>query len=230
MGGKFEIGKVAGIPVVVDASFLLLLLLWGHTMFTGASSSALSVGFVLVLGAIASILLHEVAHHLTARAFGFHADYMILTGLGSASVWPAALPVLLRPRLAIHLAGPAANGVLSVLFAILDRILEQLGLTSLAGTCELLAAINLLLLLYNLLPAYPLDGGYVFQFLFAPLVGGTRAAQAVGALGLLAAAGLAYLAFAETVSLWLLVLAVLLAITNGLTLASASGVLGHDPN
>ena len=125
-------------------------------------------------------------------------------------------------RTVVSLAGPAANLVLWQAF--------QLAATFAAGqgkglpwmVLTTLASANWLLLIYNLLPAHPLDGGRVLEAWLTPLTGGSWATRIVAVLGLVVCAGLAYMALPD--DFWLLLIAAMLSLYNFQVLQSAGGL------
>lgn len=143
-----------GIPIRLHSSFLVLAaLLILLDVASGGLGSALGT-LLLGLGLFGSVLLHELGHALTARRFGIDTHSITLYPFGGIAALSAE-PQTPRAELWIALAGPAVNFVL----AAAGLGLASLG-TPLMGT---FAAINLALGLFNLLPAFPMDGGRVLR-------------------------------------------------------------------
>ena len=117
MGGKFELGRIAGLPIVVDVSFILLIILWGQHYFTSGNPQLMSAGFVIIVGIAASILVHEFAHAVVGWRFGVQPSHVELNGLGGLCYWASPMRREAWPRIAISLAGPASNFVLYLLFS-----------------------------------------------------------------------------------------------------------------
>ena len=67
---RIEIGRIAGIPIYLDMLFVLVLLIFTYPYFTAGSTRAMSAGFVIVVGLLLSILLHELGHAFAGRLFG----------------------------------------------------------------------------------------------------------------------------------------------------------------
>ncbi len=82
MFSRFEIGRIAGIPIYLDMMFVLVLLFFTYPYFTSGSTQAMSAGFVIVVGLLLSILLHELGHAFAGRLFKAHVSHIELTGLG----------------------------------------------------------------------------------------------------------------------------------------------------
>jgi Zn-dependent protease len=202
-----SLGRWSGLDVRLHASLLVCAVL---TVFlcsqTGATSyvaeySLLGLGILLI-----SVLLHELGHILAAVHLGGRAERIVLGPLGGLSL-PQASPEPHRDVL-VALAGPAVNLLIIMLVAPL-LIMAEVDLSGLLfspldpqqlfeGETWLVAArltcwINCLLLL-NLYPAYPLDGGHALAGLLRPIFGGRAAVLIVGSSAMLTALGLLVLA------------------------------------
>jgi Zn-dependent protease len=155
----------------------------------------MSAGFVIVVGLILSILLHELGHAFAGRLFDAHVSHIDLTGLGGVAHFERSLPTSAFKRSTIYLAGPAVNlalwkglGWLAVEAAFTGNPMVGLPLA-------VLATANLYLMIFNLLPAYPLDGGYTLDAWLGAILGATWSVRIVSCLGLAVAAGVALYAF-----------------------------------
>ena len=109
---RIELGRIAGVPVFLDMFFVLVLILFTYPYFTQGSSQFFSAGVVIVIGLLASILLHEVGHALAGRFFKAPVAFIELTGLGGIAHFERSLPTSAFKRSVIYLAGPAANLIL----------------------------------------------------------------------------------------------------------------------
>ncbi len=172
--GSVTLFRVAGIPIQFHFTFLLLavLLIWSGFLGDSAIQNSLTMG-----GLFGSVLLHELGHALTARHLG--------VGISSITMYPiggvARLTSQPRPvqELWITAAGPAVNAVLWGLF----RILEGVVAAEWQPLCRDVARSNLVLGLFNLLPAFPMDGGRLLRAglaLFRPEIEATRIATNTG--------------------------------------------------
>lgn len=163
-----------GIPVTVHPLFLALaagLLVWQG--LTGGWAGAVA-GSALGVGVFGSVLLHELGHALAARRLGIRTHHITLHPLGGLASLEGA-PRTPQGELQVALAGPAVNLAL----AALAGLAWQAG-APLAGW---LAAINLGMALFNLVPAYPMDGGRVLRAVLAlhlPAEDATRKTLVVG--------------------------------------------------
>jgi len=209
---RLEIGRVAGIPIYLDMMFVLVLLVFTYPYFTSGNTQAMSAGFVIVVGLLLSILLHELGHAFAGRLFRAHVSHIELTGLGGIAHFDRSLPRSVFARSVIYLAGPAVNLGLWLGFHWLAGEAFVGGKWMLAVPFAQLATANFVLMVFNLLPAYPLHGGHTLDAWLGALLGPARSVRIVACLGLVCAAGVAYLAFPSAI--FLLFIALFLALWN----------------
>ena len=209
---RFEIGRIGGIPIYLDMMFVLVLLFFTYPYFISGSTQAMSAGFVIIVGILVSLLLHELGHALAGRPFKAHVSHIELTGLGGLAHFERSLPTSVFARTVIYLAGPAVNAGLWFAFHALARQAALSGLWMLASPLLVLAWINGVLAIFNLLPAYPLDGGHTLDAWLGKLLGPVWSVRIIASLGLACAAWLAYMAIPT--NLYLLFIAFFLALLN----------------
>ena len=218
MGARIEIMRIAGIPIHLDITFVLLAVLFSMGYWRSGDVQLVSAGFVIVVGLFVSILLHELAHAFVGRAFGADASEIELNGMGGVCHFERSLPGSVAARTAIYLAGPAANLVLWQLFNLLAEH-SAISVNPLLGLAlTTLASANFLLMCFNLLPSYMLDGGQTLDAWLGPILGPMWSVRVVASLGLAVAAGLVYLAMPG--NLFLLVTAFVLGMANWSALQS----------
>src|SRR5262249_44585299 len=104
---RMELGRIAGIAIYLDMMFVLVLFIFTYPYFTAGSTQAMSAGFVIVVGLLLSILLHELGHAFAGRLFKAHVSHIDLTGLGGIAHFERSLPRSTLARSVIFLAGPA---------------------------------------------------------------------------------------------------------------------------
>ena len=109
MFARMEIGRIAGIPIYLDMMFVLVLLIFSYPYFTAGNTQPMSAGFIIVIGLLLSILLHELGHAFAGRLFKAHVSHIELTGLGGVAHFERSLPQSAFTRSVIYLAGPAVN-------------------------------------------------------------------------------------------------------------------------
>jgi Zn-dependent protease len=164
------LGRLGGIPVILSWSWFVIaaatvalytpVLLDAYPRM-GALNYAAAFGFALALAA--SVLLHELAHAWTGRAFGWPTDRIVLTLLGGHTSFGDVRGTPLASA-AMSLAGPVANLVLGLAgWAVLRAVDPAPGLGW--ALLELTAWANVIVGVFNLLPGLPLDGGRVVEAL-----------------------------------------------------------------
>jgi Zn-dependent protease len=209
---RLEIGRIAGITIYLDMMFVLVLLFFTYPYFIGGNTQMVSAGFVIIVGILLSILLHELGHAFAGRLFNAHVSHIELTGLGGVAHFERSLPASVFTRSVIYLAGPAVNLGLWFAFDALARQAAVAGLWTLASPLLVLAWINNVLMVFNLLPAYPLDGGLTLDAWLGRLLGPVWSVRIIAGLGLACSAWLAYISLPA--NLYLLFIALFLAMAN----------------
>jgi stage IV sporulation protein FB len=200
MSGSIRLLTIAGIDVRMHMTFPLILvwsaLQFGVLLRLGVQGAAFGVLVTLILFAI--VLLHELGHSFAALYYGIPVKRIVLLPIGGVAEL-ARLPNRPSQELVVALAGPAVNVVLAVvLFAIAlvtplgasidqGRFMSVFSRGALANPGEAIFqyvfAANLGLLLFNLVPAFPLDGGRVLRALLAMPLGQTRATRIAVLIG-----------------------------------------------
>ncbi len=188
MRWSWKIGRLAGINLYMHATFLLLILFVMFVYWTDGHSIAKSmvgVGFVLVI--FACIVFHELGHALTARKYGVQTRDIVLLPIGGVARLER-MPEKPREELWVALAGPAVNVVIAgILLAALVAAGVHLQWSDLRGVggnfIENVMVVNLWLVGFNLLPAFPMDGGRVLRALLASRMEPARATQLAARVG-----------------------------------------------
>jgi len=216
-----ELGRIAGIAIYLDMFFVLVLLLFTYPYFTSGNTQLMSAGFIIVAGLLLSILLHELGHAFAGRLFNAHVSHIDLTGIGGVAHFERSLPASALARVVIYLAGPAVNLGLWYGLGALAGEAYQGSNPMVALPLAVLASANYILLIFNLLPAYPLDGGRTLDALLGAVLGGVWATRIVATLGLVVAAGVAY--YALPTNFFMLLIAFFLAQANWEALQSIGG-------
>ena len=218
--GRIEIFRVNGIPIYLDFLFILLVALWSSQYWSSGSTTGMSAAFVLCIGVFVSILLHELGHAWSGRWFGVGTREIELNGLGGVCFFERSLPASVLARTLVSLAGPFANLVLWLAFDYASDWLRASGGGMLAGVLWHLGYVNWLLMIFNLLPAFPLDGGKVLEAWLAPFAGPAWSVRVVAVLGLAVAIWLVLRSFPST---YALMMGALIAYTNWQMLESVGG-------
>jgi Zn-dependent protease len=169
MFGTFTIGRIFGIRVAVHTSWFAIyaLVVWSvSAVFTGISRemallAAASYGIVL----FASLIVHEFAHALVARSFGVRTRVITLFLFGGVASLEREPPTP-RAEVLVAVAGPLASFALAAIFGAVAYAAYALPVPSTLADLALLAAIgNAGIGVFNLIPAYPMDGGRVLHAL-----------------------------------------------------------------
>jgi Zn-dependent protease len=218
---RLELGRIGGIDIYLDMMFVLVLLFFTHPYFTAGSTQAVSAGFVIIVGLLLSILLHELGHAFAGRLFGARVSHIELTGIGGLAHFERALPGSAFARSVIYLAGPAVNLALWQGLGVLTGEAMGMGRSMLALPLAVLAGANFYLMVFNLLPAYPLDGGHTLDAWLGAILGPIWSVRIVAGLGLAVAVGLAL--YALPTGIFLLFVALFLAQANWQAMQSVGG-------
>ena len=172
MRWSWKIGEVAGIGLYVHATFWLLILFVLYMNWSqGQTLIATLIGAVFVLVIFGCITLHELGHALTARRFGVRTRDITLLPIGGLARLER-MPDDPLQELWVALAGPAVNVAIAALLYVV--IVSSGGGVSLqqiewfgGSFLDKLMIVNLWLVAFNMIPAFPMDGGRVLRALLA---------------------------------------------------------------
>lgn len=170
-GGGVNVGRLAGIPISIHPLWLVIvaLITWslGSAYYpeevSGISpEAAYALGFLSAILLFASILLHELGHAVVARRYGVEIEGIQLWLLGGVASMRNAVH---QPgeELRFALAGPAVTLVIALAFGFATAALPASAPEALTAVLAYQALVNTMILIFNLLPAFPLDGGRVLR-------------------------------------------------------------------
>lgn len=204
--GSIRLFRAAGIVVYLHWSWFLVAMY--EINGRGRNYSSIAFNVLEYLGLFLIVLLHEFGHSLACRQVGGHADQIVLWPLGGvAYVDPPPRPGATLWSIA---AGPLVNVALMPVLLGLGLLSRSMGwVESMPNFHHLLrtiAAINFWLLVFNILPIYPLDGGQILRSLLWFVIGRARSLMVATILGFVGVIGFIALAL-WTQSLWYGVLA-----------------------
>ncbi len=197
MGWSFSIGRLTGIQIRVHLTFLLFLAWVGFTDGVAGGWRAALQGITLLCLVFTCVLLHELGHAWAARRFGIRTPDITLLPIGGLARLER-IPERPVEEVGVALAGPAVSAALALVFGALSNF-QLTSMESEGQGWDALPAnlftINTGLLAFNLIPAFPLDGGRVFRALLAMRLNYAWATQIAAGAGqllavLLGAAGL----------------------------------------
>ena len=172
MRWSIRIGKLAGIDVFIHFTFFLLLAWIGFIHYSQNQSVGAAVtGIAFILVVFACVVLHELGHALTARKYDIKTRDIILLPIGGVARLEK-MPDKPIQELWVALAGPAVNVGIAFLLAgymLITNSYTPIGqLTNTTATfAERIMAVNIFLVMFNMIPAFPMDGGRVVRWLFA---------------------------------------------------------------
>jgi Zn-dependent protease/predicted transcriptional regulator len=186
MSWTITIGRVAGTEIKVHLTFFILVAFWGMAGYQQGELTGALAACLMLFALFACVLLHEFGHILMARRFGVRTPDVILLPIGGVARLER-IPDEPRQELLIALAGPAVTlAIVIIVYAllVLGGVTPRFGELDPDGPfLETLMRVNLYLLVFNLFPAFPMDGGRVLRALLASrigLVAGTRIAARFG--------------------------------------------------
>ena len=188
MANSFELGKFAGIDVKIHWSFFLLpAWILFSTLLSGGSVTTASTSVLLILAVFACVVLHEFGHALAARKYGIGTHDIVLYPIGGVASLQR-MPKNPLQEFVISVAGPAVNVVIAAVLFGWMAIMPMAGV--LGWFVVNLALINVGLVVFNMIPAFPMDGGRVLRSVLAMFTSHYRATQVATAVGKVAAFGL----------------------------------------
>ena len=170
-----KLTRIAGIPVRLHTSFLWIALLYAGYSLMSSGVEGLFWTAVTVTTLFTSVLVHEFGHALVARRFGVDTAHITLYPFGGIAALKSEAPTP-RSEAMIALAGPAVNGLIAVVSGVLWWATG-------AWFFGMLTLINGVMGVFNLLPAFPMDGGRVLRASLSPLLGWWTASRWAIAVG-----------------------------------------------
>jgi stage IV sporulation protein FB len=186
MRWSLNIGTIAGTAVRVHITFLLFLVWIFAANYASGGPDAAWSGLAFMILLFACVLAHEFGHIFTARAFGVSTPDVTLLPIGGVARLER-IPEEPREEFLIAIAGPAVNVVIG--FALVVLAGAHLGMGALSvdsaqiSMIDRLASVNLFLAVFNMIPAFPMDGGRVLRALLAIRMGHTQATETAASIG-----------------------------------------------
>jgi Zn-dependent protease/predicted transcriptional regulator len=188
MKWQWKLGRFAGIDVYVHTTFLLLIGWVGYNYWLQTQElSKVFIGILFIFALFVCVILHEYGHALTARKYGIKTRDITLYPIGGVARLER-MPDRPIEELWVALAGPAVNLVIAgilIAYLVLTNSLSPITSLSLAqgSFLERLMALNVYLALFNLIPAFPMDGGRVLRALLALRLDYVQATQIAAYIG-----------------------------------------------
>jgi len=220
MGWSISLGRVAGTEIRIHLTFFLLVAWFGIAAGVRGGQAAGVEAVLFILAVFGCVVLHEYGHVLTARQYGIKTKDITLLPIGGVANIER-MPEKPEQELVIALAGPAVNVVIAaLLFGIFGANLDAEKLAA-SATPEQeidfvtrLALVNVILVVFNLIPAFPMDGGRVLRALLAFRMKRSKATEIAARIGQAIAFGFGFLGLFGNPLLLLIALFVFLAASH----------------
>ncbi|WP_292460518.1 site-2 protease family protein [Methanothermococcus sp.] len=172
---SFKIAKIMNIPIELHITFILLLILVYYFWGIG--------GFILYIFLFASVVLHELGHSYIAKKYGVHIEKILLLPIGGMAMMDK---IPKEGEFKIAIAGPIVSIILGFIFygisIFVDFNILKIG-TITYPLFMTVGVLNFMLGLFNLLPAFPMDGGRVLRALISHKVGYLKATKIASTIG-----------------------------------------------
>jgi len=178
MKGVLKLGQVSGIKIEVHWTFTLILL-WVVflDLQSGGNATSSLLNVVLILVLFFCVVLHELGHALTAKKFNIETQKITLLPIGGVAMLDK-MPENPKQELLVALAGPAVNVVIAMMLLLViplksyvglqpEEIEQLLSLLSFQNFLFYIFIANIMLVVFNLIPAFPMDGGRVLRALLS---------------------------------------------------------------
>ncbi len=188
MAWSWTVGKLFGIDLKIHTTFLLILAWVGYGHWQkGEGIAGVIAGVLFILALFGCVVLHELGHALAARRYGIGTKDITLLPIGGVARLDR-MPEDPKEEMVVALAGPAVNVVIAALLFVWLQLtggwqaMGDLGVAT-GPVVERLMVVNLFLVGFNLLPAFPMDGGRVLRAFLATrtdFVSATQTAAKVG--------------------------------------------------
>lgn len=186
MRWTFHIARIAGIDVKMHATFLLLLAFYGFMFYGQGGLPAAIQGIVFISLVFLCVLLHEFGHAMAARRYGINTPDITLLPIGGLARLDR-MPEKPMEELVVAIAGPLVNVAIALLLlpfvsltmAMSPEVLEHFG----AGLISPLFFANIILVVFNLIPAFPMDGGRILRAFLAMRMDYARATNIAASIG-----------------------------------------------
>ncbi len=187
MRWSVNIGSIAGTAIRIHVTFLLFLAWIFVASYASGGAEAAWSGLAFMVLLFMCVLAHEFGHIFTARGFGVRTPDVTLLPIGGVARLER-IPEKPGEELLIAIAGPMVNVVIAIFLVVLagaNLSVEHLAAmeSSKIALVDRLAAVNLFLALFNMIPAFPMDGGRVLRALLAIRLGHVRATEIAATIG-----------------------------------------------
>lgn len=201
MNQSFTLGRIAGIKILMHWTFLLLL---AWIIFSeigkGSGTATIIMTVLFVLSIFFCVVLHELGHSLTAKKFGIDTKKITLLPIGGVASLER-MPDDPKQELLIAVAGPAVNVVIAILLSFFVDFGQYQNAETLPSAITpgnfltFLFAINVILVIFNAIPAFPMDGGRILRAFLAMNMDRVKATSIAASFGKFFAIAFVFLGF-----------------------------------
>lgn len=195
MAWSFSLGRLLGSELRVHVTFFLLIAWVGFAAYAEGGTGAAVENIIFVLALFACVVAHEFGHALMARRYGIRTPDITLLPIGGLARLER-MPEKPGQEIAVALAGPAVNVVIWLALLLLGaetRVETLMRIDStFADFLGRLAIVNLFLAVFNMIPAFPMDGGRVFRAMLCLWMDRVRATRVAAIAGQLVAFALGF--------------------------------------
>lgn len=197
MSWSFPIGRLLGSEIRIHVTFFLLLAWIGIAHYQQGGTAAAVDGILFIIAIFACVVAHEFGHALAARRYGIKTPDITLLPIGGLARLER-MPEKPGQEIVVALAGPAVNVVIAAVLIIFMQArfdmeaLQRLDNPALSFIVRL-ASVNVFLVLFNLIPAFPMDGGRVLRALLATRYRRAQATNIAARIGQALAFGFGFL-------------------------------------
>lgn len=187
MGWSFPIGRLFGSELRIHGTFILLLIWVGFSAYLDGGLWAVTDSLSVILALFACVVAHEYGHALTARRFGIRTPDITLLPIGGVARIER-MPESPTAELLITLAGPLVNVVIWAALVLIFAAPTSFDLFFFANATPMtflgwLASVNLFLAVFNMLPAFPMDGGRILRAILSFRMHRARATRIAASVG-----------------------------------------------
>lgn len=186
MSWSIPLGRVFGSEIRIHLTFLILLAWIGIAAYAAGGPGAAIDGMAFMVAVFACVTLHELGHAVAARRYGIETPDITLLPIGGLARL-ARMPEKPSEEIVIAIAGPLVNVAIVILLLLIGARLDPMLVASVeqpqASFADRLAAVNVFLVVFNLIPAFPMDGGRVLRAVLAIPLGRRRATRIAAAIG-----------------------------------------------
>jgi len=185
VGGSIQLGRIWGIPVRIHITFLALVAIIGvEGYLKGGGLAEAGLSMLLIVALFACVTLHELAHSLVARSYGVRVESITLLPLGGIAAMQE-MPRQPHEEAVMAIAGPMASVLIATLLGAVIHFTGYTGPVTHYGQpwLTMLMGTNVAIAIFNLIPAFPMDGGRVLRAVLAHYIGLVRATGIAVSLG-----------------------------------------------